>query len=198
MILWHYILSMRKFIFTTAFFAVTFLGFLFSLIISLAFYHTFNASLETQKRDVAYAALPTNINVFSTEIIANDGRIEKVRQFFAEYDSPLEPYASDVVKAADHYGLDYRLIPAIAMQESNLCKKIPKNSYNCWGFGIYDKTITRFDSYKEAIDTVTRTLATKYKEEKGLITPKEIVTMYTPSNTGSWAFSVDHFMQKLQ
>jgi len=189
---------MRKFIFTTAFFAVTFLGFLFSLIISLAFYHSFNASLETQKRDVAYAALPTNINVFSTEIIANDGRIEKVRQFFAQYGSPLEPYASDVVEAADTYGLDYRLIPAIAMQESNLCKKIPRDSHNCWGFGIYGKTITRFDSYKEAIETVTRTLATKYKEEKGLVTPKEIVTMYTPSNDGSWAFSVDHFMQELQ
>src|SRR6185369_5244787 len=128
---------MRKFIFTTAFFAVTLIGFLFSLIISLAFYHASGAKLATQKQEVEYAALPTSQNVFSTEIVTQDGRTEAIRQFFAEYNSPLEPYADDVVKAADEYGIDFRLVPSIAMQESNLCKKIPKGSNNCWGYGIY-------------------------------------------------------------
>src|SRR5262245_16034413 len=117
---------MRKLLFTTAFFAVALVGFLFSLIISLTFYYSSNTSLASQKQKVEYAALPTYQNVFSTEIIVQDGRTEAVRQFFAEYNSPLEPYAEDVIKAADEYGLDFRLIPSIAMQESNLCKKIPK------------------------------------------------------------------------
>jgi len=190
---------MRKLFFTTTFFAVTLIGFLFALIFSLARYHHRNSNefLTLHGKTVAYAALPTTQNIFSTEIAQNDGRTERVRQFFARYHSPLEPYAEDVVNAADEYGLDFRLIPAIAMQESGLCKTIPNNSYNCWGFGIYGKTITRFTDYKEGIYAVTKTLATKYKP-KGLVTPNEIMTMYTPSSNGSWAFSVNHFMEELQ
>jgi hypothetical protein len=188
---------MRKLFFTTAFFAVTLVGFLFSLIISLIFYHSSNTSLASQKQNVAYAALPTSQNVFSTEIITQDGRIEAVRQFFAAYNSPLEPYAEDVVKAADEYGLDFRLTPAIAMQESNLCKKIPKNSFNCWGYGIYGGKVTRFSDYKEGIYTVSKSLGTKYKGN-GLVTPDQIENTYTPPSEGSWANGVNHFMEQLQ
>ncbi|HZE87174.1 MAG TPA: hypothetical protein VE090_03110 [Methylomirabilota bacterium] len=189
---------MRKLLFTTAFFIVILFGFLFSLMISLVLYrYPSSASLASRGGTVAYAALPTTQNIFSTDITATDGRTEKIRQFFERYNSPLEPYAQDVITAADEYGLDYRLVPAIAMQESNLCKKIPEASYNCWGFGIYGKTITRFSDYREAIYTVTKTLATKYKEN-GLTTPDEIMTMYTPSSNGSWAFSVNQFMNQLQ
>jgi hypothetical protein len=188
---------MKKFFFSVAFFSITLVGFLFSLIISLAFYHSSSASLATRKADVAYAALPTNQNTFSTEIVQQDGRVESLKQFFRRYGSPLEPFAEDVVESADQYGLDWRLIPAIGMQESNLCHKIPENSYNCWGFGIYGKTVTRFDNYKDAIYTVTKTLATKYKT-RGLVTPEEIMTMYTPSSNGSWARGVNEFMGELE
>jgi hypothetical protein len=123
-------------------------------------------------------------------------KAEKVRQFLLRYNSPLEPYAVDVVNAADEYGLDYRLIPAIAMQESTLCKRIPVGSNNCWGFGIYGSTVTRFSDYKEGIYTVTKALATRYKD-RGLVTPEQIMTMYTPSSNGSWARSVNHFMNQL-
>ncbi len=146
---------------------------------------------------VAYAALPTSQNILAGDISQEDGRAEKIRLFLAKYNSPLEPHAADIVRAADEYGLDYRLIPAIAMQESTLCKKIPENSFNCWGFGIYGTTVTRFTDYKEGIYTVTKTLATKYKK-KGLVTPQQIMTMYTPSSNGSWAASVNFTMNQLQ
>ena len=106
------------------------------------------------------------------------------------------PFATDVIESADKYGLDYRLIPSIAMQESNLCKKIIKDSYNCWGFGIYGKKVTKFDNYKTAIETVTKTLAKQYKAN-GLETPDEIMKRYTPSSNGSWANGVNHFMNQL-
>ena len=57
--------------------------------------------------------------------------------------------------------------------------------------------MTRFDDYPEAIETVTRTLATKYKT-KGLVTPEQIVKMWTPSSNGSWEYSVNHFMKQLE
>lgn len=146
---------------------------------------------------VAYAALPTSQNTLTAEITQADGRAEKVRQFFHKYSSPLEPYAEDVVAAADEYGLDHRLIPAIAMQESNLCKRIPHGSNNCWGYGIYGKQVRKFADYKEGIYTVTKALATRYKG-RGLVTPNQIMTMYTPSSNGSWAKSVNYFMSELE
>jgi len=144
-----------------------------------------------------YAALPSSSSNFSGNIILKEGRIEMVRQFLAKYNSPLEPHAEFIVQTADNYEMDFRLIPAIAMQESNLCKKIPIDSHNCWGFGIYGGKVTRFENYPQAIETVTKTLATKYRD-RGLITPEQIMSMYTPSSNGSWARSVNHFMEKMQ
>ncbi|MBF8249655.1 MAG: hypothetical protein HW400_256 [Candidatus Levybacteria bacterium] len=152
---------------------------------------------QASGRGVAFAALPSTENVLGDSIIFKDARIEMVKQFFAKYKSPLEPFASKVVEDADKYGLDYRLLPAIAMQESNLCKKIITDSYNCWGFGIYGKKVTRFESYSEAIDTVSKTLANNYIAG-GLTTPEEIMSKYTPSNNGAWASSVSYFMNLLQ
>ena len=179
--------------------AITPIAFTFALIFTLASYHknnTINILSLSRNNTVAYAALPTSQNTFSANISEQDGRVEKVRQFLQRYNSPLEPYSQDVVEAADQYDLDYRLIPAIAMQESNLCLKIPVNSYNCWGYGIYGNKVHRFSDYKEGIYTVTKTLATKYKK-RGLITAEEIMTMWTPSSNGSWAHSVNYFMEKL-
>lgn len=191
---------MKKIFFSTALFFIAPFMLVFSLVAMLALYQH-NARSDTGDvlgaNTVAYAALPTSQNTMAGDIAQEDGRIEKIRQFFAKYHSPLEPYAKDVVEAADQYGLDHRLIPAIAMQESNLCKKIPSNSHNCWGYGIYGKKVTRFENYKEGIYTVTKGLALRYKP-KGLVTPEQIVTMYTPSNNGSWAFSVNHFMDELE
>jgi len=172
--------------------------FLFALIATVSIYHTQSQGQVLAAKDsVAYAALPTSQNILSADIGEGDGRVEKLRQFFAKYNSPLEDNAADVVAAADEYGLDFRLIPAIAMKESTLCRTIPNNSYNCWGFGIYGKTITRFADYKEGIYTVTKALATRYKD-RGLVTPDQIMTMYTPSSDGSWAASVNHTMNQLQ
>ena len=191
---------MRKLILILACIAIAPIGFLSVLIAILVIYHhnysEINNKLDPNKR-VAYAALPTAQNIFSANIGEDDGRVEKIRQFLARFHSPLEPYAQEIIDAADMYEIDYRLIPAIAMQESNLCKVIPANSYNCWGFGIYAGKVTRFKDYKEAIDTVTRTLAIRYKN-KGLVTPDQIMTMWTPSSNGSWAFSVNHFMNILE
>ena len=116
--------------------------------------------------------------------------------FFAKYDSPLLGHAQTIVAEADKHNIDYRLLPAIAMQESTLCRRIIKNSFNCWGFGIYGGKVTRFANFDEAISTVTSTLARKYVQ-KGLVNPHDIVKLYTPSDTGKWPQVVSLIMQKL-
>ncbi|CAN5145734.1 hypothetical protein BH09PAT2_BH09PAT2_02960 [soil metagenome] len=126
-----------------------------------------------------------------------DKRVVVLKTFFRRHDSPLYDYAEYVVKVSDENGLDYRLIPAISMQESGACKVIPHDSYNCWGWGIYGNTITRFSSYPEALDTVARGLK-KYYIDKGLTTPADIMRKYNPSSNGSWAFGVNTFIDVLE
>lgn len=192
---------MRKVILLVTFSFVAPFVFLFALIFLLTTLPR-NAEQPIYAKDketaaFAYAALPQSSTGFSGNIVLKEGRIEMVRQFLAKYQSPLEPHAQFIVQTADTYDMDFRLIPAIAMQESNLCKKIPVDSHNCWGFGIYGGKVTRFDNYPQAIETVTKTLATKYRD-RGLVTPEQIMSMYTPSSNGSWARSVNHFMEKMQ
>ncbi len=186
---------MQKALTIGTFFVLTPLTLLLSLSL-LSLYFQNNVALDSQSPKVAYAALPPASGTLKPQIIEEDARVAVVRDFFTKYKSPLVGLENEVVSTADKYGLDYRLIPAIAMQESNLCKKIIKDSYNCWGFGIYGKKVTRFDNYKQAIDTVTKTLATKYKAN-GLETPDEIMKKYTPGSNGSWANGVNIFMNQL-
>lgn len=191
---------MKKAVLLTTFFVLTPILIFFSILHLLYLaYHQNNPYLLSQNSTprVAFAALPSAENVLGDHITAVDARVEMVRQFFEKYKSPLEPFAQNVIDSADEYSLDFRLIPAIAMQESNLCRKIIIDSYNCWGFGIYGKTVTRFTSYEEGIETVTKTLAKNYKQN-GLETPEEIMSKYTPSSNGSWAASVNYFMEQLQ
>jgi len=188
---------MRKGLTLAVFFLLTPTILLFSISL-LSYSYNKNVSLSStfSQTKIAYAALPNASGTLKTEVSATDARITAVKSFFKRYKSDLLPYAEEVVSVADKYDLDYRLIPAIAMQESNLCKKAPKNSYNCWGFGIYGKKVTKFDNYSDAINTVTKTLAQKYKAD-GLITPEEIMSRYTPGSNGSWANGVNQFMDQL-
>lgn len=188
---------MRKFFLIITLVIFTPFSFLLGLVLLLNFYNQ-GSSTTSYFQTVTYAALPSSQNIISASITESNGaKAEKIRQYLSRYGSPLEPYAVDIINAAEEYGLDHRLIPAIAMKESTLCKKIPVNSYNCWGFGIYGNKVTRFADYKEGIYTVTKALATRYKG-RGLVTPEQIMTMYTPSSNGSWAVGVNHVMNQLQ
>jgi hypothetical protein len=125
-----------------------------------------------------------------------DSRQESLEKFFAEHNSDLYPYAGKIVEVSDKYGFHYGLLPAIAMVESNLCKKIPENSFNCWGWGIYGKKVTRFVSYDEAIDTVARGIKRDYIDN-GFVTVEQIMTKYNPTNHNNWLGGVNFFLNTL-
>ena len=144
-----------------------------------------------------YASLPSTLPSISSTIGTADARAEIIRQYLLSYDSPLAPYADSIITASDKYGLDYRLITAIAQQESNLCKKIPPGSFNCWGWGIHSQGTLGFSSYDSGIEEVSKGLKEKYID-KGYLTIDEIMAKYTPSSNGSWAFGVTQFMGEMQ
>jgi len=138
-----------------------------------------------------------NLHGVKTDITAADGRVANLKAFFRKYNSPLYNEAELIVKVSDQYKFDYRLLPAIAMQESNLCRVIPYESHNCWGWGIYGSTVTKFDSYEEAIVTVAKGIKKHYIDH-GLITASMIMKKYTPSSNGSWAHGVNTFLEALE
>lgn len=124
---------------------------------------------------------------------AQDIRIMALQKFYQTYKSPLSEYIEDIVKQADLNGMDYALLPAIAMQESGGCKNIPADSYNCWGFGIYGSKVTKFSSFPEAIAQVTKTVKEAYIKN-GLTNATLVEDRWTPSSRGQWSYAVNYFI----
>lgn len=130
-------------------------------------------------------------------IIAGDARPLLIKHYLTKYNSPLLPYADTIMETSAAYGFDYRWIVAIAQQESNLCKKIPENSYNCWGYGITSAGTLRFNDYETAIRSFGNYLKTEYFD-KGLTTPETIMKKYCPPSDGSWAAGVKQFFSDIE
>lgn len=156
-----------------------------------------NFIVSPQSGVSVYASLPTKQPSIAGEVGVGDARTEIVKQYLEYYNSPLIPYANFIVKTADKYGIDFRLITAIAQQESNLCKIIPPGSYNCWGWGITGSSTLGFDSFEDGIETVSKGLRENYLD-MGYNTADKIMTKYTPSSNGSWAHGVNEFMTAMQ
>jgi len=139
---------------------------------------------------------PLDVKVKGT-VVSADARPILIEKYLAKYNSELTPYADMIFNVSQKYGLDYRLIIAIAQQESNLCKKAPKNCFNCWGVGIHSRGTMCFDSYSEAIDWVGGYLKEEYFD-LGINTIDGIMAKYCPLSSGSWAFGVRQFMTEVE
>ncbi|HCR35726.1 MAG: hypothetical protein UR29_C0009G0014 [Candidatus Woesebacteria bacterium GW2011_GWC2_33_12] len=145
-----------------------------------------------------YASLPSEFPTVNGLAISSDARPKIIKNYLEKYNSPLLGNENYIVSRSDEVGLDFRLITAIAQQESNLCKIFPEETYNCWGWGIHSKGTLGFASYNEAIDAVTYGLKTEYID-KGLTTPDTIWKKYTPSSPdGAWAKGVNQFMSEME
>ncbi|MGI5840809.1 MAG: hypothetical protein ACOX6N_01110 [Patescibacteria group bacterium] len=130
-------------------------------------------------------------------VIANDARPEIIRRYLEKYKSPLTPYSELIFQLSQDYGFEYYWIIAIAQQESNLCKKIPEGSHNCWGYGIHSKGTLKFDNYDLALRSFAEYLKRQYFD-KGLNTPELIMKKYCPHSNGSWAFGVQQFIDEME
>lgn len=144
-----------------------------------------------------YAALPVTQPGVSGTVIAEDARVRMLSYFLERNRSELTPHASYLVETADKYGLDWKLLPAIAQKESGLCRVIPPGSHNCWGWGIHSKGTLMFDSYEESIDTVAKGLKEKYID-MGYTTPEKIMKKYAHPSSTTWADGVIMYMNQIE
>lgn len=166
-------------------------------IAQVPYVQTLSALQAPQYGTKVFGALPDPLGKVGGAAVAADAREEILRQYLVKWESPLEPYTRELVEASERYDLDFRLLVAIAQQESNLCKKIPEGTHNCWGWGIHSKGTLGFESYPEAIETVAKGIREDYLD-RGYTTPDEIMKKYTPSSPGTWAFGVNKFLGQME
>ncbi len=131
--------------------------------------------------------------VLENSIPAVDKRAIKLKKFLESYGSPLAEYAENFIESADKYGLDWKLVPAIAGVESTFGKNIPAGSFNAYGWA---NGAFYFESWEQSIDLVSETLKEKYID-RGLDTPYKMGPVYAPPSK-TWAYKVIYFMNKLE
>jgi hypothetical protein len=160
----------------------------------------FNLLLSASSRNIMDSPTTTFSefgNVLSA-VKSSDARGVLVDIFLERYDSPMIGLGDEFVEAADQHGLDWRFLPALAFQESNLGKKIPKGSNNPFGWAVYSGSSSgvNFGSWEEGIFTVAADIKENYIDQ-GLTSPEQIVTRYTSNNNPEWVFAVRSAMEEI-
>jgi hypothetical protein len=109
----------------------------------------------------------------------------KVDAFFESHDAPLEGYGMKFVVEANKNGIDWRLLPAIAMRETTggkqACKN-PKAPNNNFGWSSCKKG---FDSVDQSIEHISKTLSGNNSSSihyKDGMTTVQILKKYNPDS----------------
>ena len=140
--------------------------------------------------------------ILGSSVIAGDAREYLLSVFLKEHQSPMAPFSGFIVREADRLGIDFRLVVAIAMCESNLGKKMPKkDEYNAWGIAVYtgQNQGKAFDSWEHAITWVSNYIKTKYYD-RGITELSEIGAIWAPpsvENGNSWSNCVERFQNSI-
>ncbi|TSC86006.1 MAG: Uncharacterized protein G01um10147_1010 [Microgenomates group bacterium Gr01-1014_7] len=123
-----------------------------------------------------------------------DPEAQILSNYLTRFDSPLQYHAQDFVDAARVYGLDWKMLPAIAGVESTFGKFIP-GGYNAWGWGVYGDQAIYFGSWREAMFTIAKGLRENYLD-RGLTEPYAMNRAYATSP--HWGGKVTYFMNDME
>ena len=148
-----------------------------------------NLSISTSRQIEETIVVKKYIPNESPEYIPDARKVENIRKYLAERNAPLADYAQEFVKAADHYGIDYRIVAAISVIESNGGRHTFK-AYNAWGWGK-----SSFENWTDGIWSVSAGISKYYS--KGLTKPELIAPYYCPPNAVKWAQNVNYVMNQI-
>lgn len=154
------------------------------------------------KPDFQLTAAGGTSQVLSASIVSADARVYLVESFLAKHQSPMAPYAETIVSEADRFGIDFRLLPAIAMCESNAGKRMPKkDEFNAFGIAVYTGQLQgkAFTSWPHAIAWVSQYIKSKYID-RGITDLRDIGAIWAPpsvENGHSWSNCVESFQNEI-
>jgi len=135
---------------------------------------------------VANNSLTNENSVITTqEEVARKEKAESIDNYFAKHDAPLEGYGMKFVLESEKNGIDWRLLPAIAMRETTggkfACKsaKAPNNNFG-WA-----SCKMGFESIDKSIEHISKTLGgnnDNVKHYKSEMTTEQILKKYNPDS----------------
>ena len=177
------------------------------LLVNLTLLSTKNTALLAKKPTSTNIILAPSIGsgkVLGTSIATGDARGLLLHNFIEHYqpNSAFLSLSDYLVITADKYGLDYRLIPAIAMCESNLGTHIPSHdSFNAWGIAVYtgQQSGKKFNDWQAAIDWVGKFIKEKFYD-KNITNLNDIGAIWAPPSVEkdySWTKCVSSFMNEM-
>lgn len=148
------------------------------------------------------ALLPKSKKTVVSTYEKGDNRMIALKKFLESKRSPLAPYADVIFESAIENNIDYRLLVAISGAESQFCKfttvRLDSNlpTYNCWGWGKNGKKFAEFNSWPEAITTITKGIAKGYGPNP---TPQNMQSIYcTSCGDTHWMDLVTQHMKDIE
>ena len=123
-------------------------------------------------------------------------REARLKKYLEKRKSPMVANAKTLEECTDKNNLDYRLLVVIGCLESSCGIHMPQESYNAWGWGVYETNVRRFANFDEGIKRVGEGLYENYTT-KGLDTPAKISRKYNPPTHESWAGKISYFMNDI-
>lgn len=126
----------------------------YKLSMSLAFMPLF--AIPTVDMDIIPGAILNATNTEEVSISIEDLRQEKadkIDAYYGRHNLPLTGYGMKMVLAAEKYGIDWRLIPAIGMRETTGGKFACYNNPFGWG-----SCKIKYNSFDESIEALAKNL----------------------------------------
>lgn len=130
---------------------------------------------------IVQASAAPVVETKTIEVVAKDPRIEKLRAYLVEQNSPLADSAETIIIESDKNAIGWTLMVGIAKMESNLGKDTNQQSHN--PFGLLTKNsegkrvLMQFASWDKAIEYEASLLNRNYRENMN----RAIQQKYCPS-----------------
>lgn len=152
-----------------------------------------DSTAAPDSRELFQQIATTHLN--ETKQHVQDPRVSPLYNFFTHHHCPdLDLngfyFISNYLDAADQNHIDYRILPAISVQESSCGLHYPQGSYNLFG---WDSGRKGFGSFSEAISFVAQQLASGYYYQ-GKSTEQQL-RAYNPNP--SYAPEVEKLMKEI-
>jgi hypothetical protein len=136
------------------------------------------------------ASTTTDVSASLAPLSRIDRRAEKLNRFFGSYNCPAPYHAEAYIHAADAYGIDYRLLPAISIRESH-CGLEERQLNNWWG---YHPGRCTFASIEKGIHYVSRQLGSEYPYKGKSLAEK----LFTYNPRSAYPGEVEWIMRQIE
>lgn len=202
---------MKKVLFLFSLWSASFLVCFLMLLVVSSFYvplkakQVLGASIDiSENQTELFASLPSTQPTTETVLAVADARAIIIKNYLLKFGAPeaLWSEAEFIVAKSDEFGIDPRLIVAIARKESTFCKSVPKlpdgsSTNNCGGLGIFGQTVTVFDSVHDWIEAEIKFMSKAYFSQ-GITDLCEIEKSHTPTSGGRWCSEVKGYIAEME